>query len=205
MTKYSKKEAIKIVTSAAKKYQNELVGKVLLFLYVDGHGRCGHLEASFSQNNFLHLTGFDTQLSPAEFFSRCIKNKLSANDFNFDKNGTTQLKLNVLPNIIAKDLSAKMIGDLDAQTIKLYTEKLIGNVTACMGFIQCGKTYKPNTVLESNLKNYSKAPCRVIATFRKAQQEKTYIVYRAKGIKWANISLPEEIAYLSSILSSINT
>lgn len=65
-----------------------------------------------------------------------------------------------------------MIGDLDTQTIKLYTEKLIGNVTACMGFIQCGKTYKPNTVLESNLKNYSKAPCRVIATFRKAQQEK---------------------------------
>lgn len=53
---------------------------------------------------------------------------METDDFELSSDGTTQLKLQVLPSLIKSNLSANMIGNPDENRPKLYTEKLIGNI-----------------------------------------------------------------------------
>ncbi len=82
--------------------------------------------------NFLHLTGLkvkkhkynadgientndsDDTISAKEFYEKCLAHRLSASDFEFARDGTTPLKLDVLPRLISKNLSATMIGDYNS-------------------------------------------------------------------------------------------
>ena len=72
------------------------------------------------------------------------------NDFEFAKDGTTQLKLEVMPRLISKNLSATMICDYNSRNPKLVTDKLAGSTAACMEFVTTGPAdrYVPNTVLK---------------------------------------------------------
>ena len=120
MKKFTKDEAIKIVVQCAQAYQKELDGKSLLFLCTDKHKRVFPFEFSFYGNNYLHLTGLKTPkgadgesagLFANNFYQKCLDHKLSPADFEFSEDGTTHMKLEVLPTVIFKNLQAKMIGD----------------------------------------------------------------------------------------------
>ena len=178
MQKYSKEQAIKIVTKFAKIYKKELLNKNFLILYSDKHKKINSVGFLFKSSNYLHLTGLKTKktLGANQFFQNCIENRLSVNDFEFAKDGTTQMKLDVLPLVISKNLSAKMIGDYNSIQPKLSTEKLAGNNIACIGFVktESDNIYVPNTVLKADIRDYTKDIARVIAVFRKDKQELYY-------------------------------
>ena len=211
MPKYSKEQAIKIVTKFAKIYKKELLNKNFLILYSDKHKKINSVDFLFKSSNYLHLTGFKTKktLGANQFFQNCIENRLSVNDFEFAKDGTTQMKLDVLPLVISKNLSAKMIGDYNSIQPKLSTEKLAGNNIACIGFVktESDNIYVPNTVLKADIRDYTKDIARVIAVFRKDKQELYYseCTYKANKFDWDSIKLQRQDEYLLDLFETQET
>lgn len=121
-------------------------------------------------------------------------------DFAFAKDGTTPLKLDVLPALISKNLSTTMIGDYNSCNPKLVADKLAGGTAACMGFVPTGPKprYVPNTILKVDIRNYIRNQARVIAVYRKPASEPQYTeaTYFAKKVDWDTVQYPEEYAGL---------
>lgn len=185
MSQYTKQQAARIIMDCAAKYESELEGRSLLFILTNKHKQVSDLEVFFNRNNFLHLTGIklNQAITATDFYRRCIEHRLSDDDFEFSADGTTQLKLEILPHLMVKDLAAKMVGNYDGNNPKLYTEKLAGNIKGCIGFIQTQNQINvPNTVLNVNIRTITNLPLRVIATYRKQREESSYseLVYKAK-------------------------
>lgn len=213
MGSYTKTEAIKIIVSCAEKYKSELEGRTLLFVCCNKHRKVFCYEFTFNDSNFRHLTGVkrlarenkfadEEEISAKDFYSRCINHKLSPSDFEFDPEGTTFLKLDILPSIINKNLSAKMIGDYNSSKPKLETDKLAGGITACIGFKldDNGTDFVPNTVLKEDIRNITNEQLRVIAAYRKWQTESLYseLTYKCndKKLDWSKLKYPDEYTYL---------
>lgn len=207
----NKNSALSIIFKAADEYEKNLRDNNLMFVCQDKHKRISFFEVEFNASNFLHLTGvkisshFKKNLNSNnefanKFYEKCLKRRLSVKDFYFAVDGTTQLKLDVLPALMKKNLSANSIGDLDAYTFKLYTEKIAGSTKGCMGFVTDQEVNKniPNTVLKTDPRYLSKTPLRIIVTYRKKKSDTQYseIVYLAKGILWKDIKFPSEISNL---------
>ena len=97
--------------------------------------------------------------------------------------------------IIGIDRTAKMVGDYNFMNTLLYTEKFAGNVTACMGFVNGGGYYFPNTVLKEDVRNITQFNIRVLATYKKSVKEPLYkeATYFAKGISKSMLTLTDEI------------
>lgn len=201
---YTKEEALKIVQTCAEHYKNHLLDRSLLFILMDKHKRISTLEVSFVKRNFLHLTGLvvdKTKLPGDRFFDLCIDKKLSVSNFELSQDGTTNLKLAVLPLLITKNLSANSVGEYNGTGIKLYTEKIAGSSKGCIGFVLDKSTgfMLPNTVLNIDIRDCSKYPqSRIIATYRKKLQEDTYteIVHSARDINFDTVVFPEAYDYL---------
>lgn len=196
----TKKEALSVLFSCADKYKSELVNKSLLFVCVDKHSQVHCVEVTFDASNFKHMTGLRTSLDANHFFNLCLDRRLSEADFEFAKDGTTRLKLDVLPQLVRKDLSANMLGDYNSSHVKLQTDKLAGTVSSCIGFVRVEGSgrYVPNTVLKGDIRNKARNLCRIVLTYRKTRGEERYseIVRCAKGVDWDKLKLPEEYAYL---------
>lgn len=199
----TKKEALSVVFSCAPEYKNNLAEKSLLFVCTDKHKRVHCLEVTFDAGNFQHMTGLKTDksaITPSHFFELCMDKRLREEDFEFAEDGTTPLKLTVLPGLVKKNLSANMLGDYNMSQPKLYTEKIAGGVKACVGFVRNGGTgrYVPNTVLQGDIRQKVIHPDRIILTYRKKRGDEKYseIVYKAKKVDWSKIKLPEEYKYL---------
>ena len=216
MKNYSKKEAINVITSCAKTYEENLANKNLLLFCLDKHKRPYFFEMTFLARNFLHMTGLklvttlnsDNQqhkMTPTEFYEKCLNHQIKEEDFEFDEEKTAYLKLQVLPLVINKNLSANSIGDFKSRTPKLYTEKLVGGMKACVGFVcDCNSGfYYPNTVLKIDIRDHISNPMRIVAIFRKEKTNDKYeeITYKAKGVDFDLIDLPDELSYLSEILN----
>lgn len=203
MGQYKKEQAVSIVVSCAEKYRDELSGKSLLFLCMDKHKKISTIEFTFDASNFLHLTGLKLhKISPLDFYQRCLDHRVSVKDFDFAPDGTTPLKLDVLPYIMNKYLSAAMIGDYNSNNPKLYTEKLVGSVKACVGFIETDtERYVPNTVLRVDIREYASNIVQVIAVYRKNRFDAVYgeLTYKSKKVDLNTIQFPDEYSYLSAL------
>ena len=215
MKKYTKEEAIQVVTSCARKYADELAGRTLLFVCADKKKEISCFEFAFYPWNYMHLTGLKVlrkdpsaaagagsgKIAAVDFYNRCLAHRLSPKDFEFADDGTTHMKLDVLAAVMNKNLSAKMIGDYDSAKPKLYTEKLAGGTKACLGFSvdKMSGQYVPNTVLNEDIRKYVTNYVRVIAVYRKKAEEERYkeVTYRVKDINWADIQYPDRYDYLS--------
>lgn len=206
----SKEDALKSLFECAKLYKENLVDKNLLFVCADKHSRTSTLSVQFSTTGFMHLTGVKFEeakrQSPGEFFDKCLKRRLTVEEFDMAKDGTTEMKLQVLPILFAKNLSANIVGDYSARAPLLITEKLAGGVKGCMGFVFDEETgyYAPNTILNLDIRTYIENQLRVIATFRKGKDDEKYseIVYKAKKVDWSKIKFPEEYTYLFDKVNS---
>ena len=157
----NKSEAQKVLFECAELYKNNLIDYNLLFLCAGKNRKMNALEMQFSTTGFLHLTGvkFPGKKIPARaFFDKCINRRLSLAEFDLALDGTTELKLKILPLLFQKNLSASMIGDFSARTSLLVTEKLAGGIKGCMGFVRDEGTgyYVPNTVLSLDIRKYIK-------------------------------------------------
>jgi len=164
MRKYTKESAIKVIVSCAEKYKEELSGRMLLFICENKPDQISCFEFTFNDCNFMHLTGLKVkrrdsgitdekdELAAVDFYQRCLTHKLSSFDFEFSKDGTTHMKLDVLPFVLNKNLSAKMIGEYNSSKPRLYTERLAGGTSACVGFVtdSISRLYVPNTILKED-------------------------------------------------------
>ncbi|MCD7834660.1 MAG: PBECR4 domain-containing protein [Lachnospiraceae bacterium] len=153
---YSKDDAIRIVTKYSEIYEKELNGRNLLFLCVDKHKAVSYIEFAFHDYNYMHLTGLKPAydgLTATDFYRRCLGHKLSTDDLVFAPDGTTPMKLDVLPFVICRNLSANMVGDFNSFHPKLYTEKVAGGTKAYIGFVKdvLSGEYVPNTVVKEDI------------------------------------------------------
>lgn len=211
MGKYTKEQAIAKVVACAEKYRNELENRKLLLVCQNKHRDITYQEFSFYGRNYLHLTGLkvksdlkNDELSALNFYSKCLNHKLSPRDFEFASDGTTYMKLDVLPALITKNLSARMLGDYNSAKPKLYTEKLAGNVKGCMGFREDKITgyYVPDTVLNEDIRNYIQNQARVIAVLRTKPKSRIFedITYVAKDVDITMIPFPKEYQQVLEII-----
>lgn len=194
-----KEEALKILFKSAQLYKENLVNNNLLFICMDKHKRTSSLTIQFATTGFLHLTGVKfndrKSMSSGEFFDKCLKRRLSLDEFELAKDGTTEKKLQILPLLFSKNLSATIVRDFSARTPVLVTDKLVGDVKGCIGFVyeQTTGFYAPNTVLNLDIRTYISNQLRIIATYRKKKTDSGYeeIVYAAKKIDWEKIKYPQ--------------
>lgn len=208
---YDKKSALSVIFKAAEAYEKELRNNNLLFICSNKHKQISYLEVEFNASNFMHLTGvkiskhFKQQLNSSgkyanKFYEMCLNKRLSPDDFDFAEDGTTALKLDVLPTLMKKNLSANAIGEFGVRTVKLYTEKIAGSIKGCMGFVHDNKVNKnvPNTVLKTDIRDSANEIKRILVTYRKKKTDTHYceIVYAAKNVDWDTVNFPKEFDYL---------
>lgn len=180
----TKQEAIKIITRCAKIYDAELNNKNILFVS-QGKNSINYLETRFAANQFKHLTGVFFNGSSQHFLRLCIDGKLSLKSFNMNPDGTTEMKLSILPNIVSIHKTARMIGDYRHTKPYLITEKLAGGIQGCIGFVKDNDYYIPNTVLREDIRDLLVVPyAKIIMILSKPITSKVYtdITYKAKNI-----------------------
>lgn len=188
---------LRTIVACAGHYEQNLNGNHLLFVFARKGQPYQSFVAGFSARNFLHLTGVSlTQYMPKEdFYSLCINKRLTSSIFDVPSNGITEVKLRALPALMNIHQTARMVGDFDGSAAKkLYSEKLAGTQTGCLGFVE-GSTqiFYPNTALLRDIRDVSHQPMScVLAIYRKKISEDLFCeqTYLAKGISVDAISHP---------------
>lgn len=194
----TKKEAISVISKCAKLYAGNLCDRQLAFVYRDGNNQTGFVEVTFRSNNFMHFTGVDSKskLKANAFYRNALDNRLKESDIQFKDNHTTELKLQILQNIMNIPFSARMIGDYTGAHLDLYTEKVTGTTTACLGLILRKNEYIPNTILKEDIRNITpKPPGKIFAIFRKPIGQAIYkeLTFRNGSIHITQKCLPPDL------------
>ena len=157
--------------------------------------RC--LETTYLSYNFKHLTGVKSSIPANRFFSQCIKNKLTVNDFELADNDTSVLKADVICDLMRITTCAKMIGKYNETGFELMTDRLIGNIRGCMGFVNEGnqRFWKPNTILKADIRDRVERTFQVIAIYQKPIKEALYktMKYEAQIMRDMMLELPKDI------------
>ena len=212
MKQFTKKEIIKILQISAKKYNENLLNKNIMFVFEDKQtGEISYIETVFNDYNFMHLTGIKYIKGASEFFKDCIRNKISENNIEIKNPVFTKLKLEVLENIVSINKSAKKIGTYDNNKIMLKIEKVVGNTHCSIGFsniIQNNKKlkyYYPKTLLQEAFKKNVIKENKVIAIFSKSKHDKLYqeVTYISNKISLDMLlkeKVPEELRMKISII-----
>ena len=198
-----KSDCIRIIIESAEKYKQNLLDKNILIVYQSAPHKSDVMEIVFRDVNFLHLTGVEftkgNEMSPADFFSCCINHKLPENSICLKEDGTTELKLKILPLVLVPNLSSKMVGNYKGGRIRLVTDRLAGGLTGSIGFIKESEWYHPNTVLKGDIRDNIDRPRRILAVFRKdiASEKYEECTYIAKKVELKKLAIPEPFNYLS--------
>ena len=202
----TKKQAIAIITKCARQYQQYLENNQVVFVYRDQNNHSNYTAVRFHSHNFLHFTGISPRqgMNANGFYRAALNNRLSEHDFSFKNNHTTELKLNVLSTIMNIDTKARMIGNYIGPHLELYTEKVTGTTTACLGLIQGKDCYLPNSVLSEDIRSIvPKPPGKIYAIFKKPIHSSLYtqLTYKSQNITITKKCLPKEL--LSEIHPSL--
>lgn len=156
MYKYTdadKINAISVLREAAKLYNQYFCNKKLLVIHDNLLNPCA-IEVTGTPTGFLHLTGakvnIDNLLQDVPdketnyrivFYEKCLNNKLSIYDFDFDNKGETERKLKVISTALNPQNNAKMIGDYNEQRIYFKSDKLMGSESSYLGLFKDKKGY----------------------------------------------------------------
>lgn len=175
---YSKYEIANKLKNCAKIYKQNLENKKLLFLTEDKTNFFSFFEIAMFPRNFMHLTGCkiienNKNIPTIEFYSRFLNNNINEKNIILS-NSTSFYKIEILPQLMNLDKNAKILGDYDNSKIYLQTNKLVGNINACIGFIKEKHTYIPNTALNEDIRNITTNIKKVIAVFKKNFNDKMY-------------------------------
>lgn len=185
---------LNIIKQAAKLYEQNLLNKNILFIYLINN-KIEYFEATFLEEHFKHLTGVHTNLNAYQFFYKAKNNRLKVSEFDY-KNSTTVLKLDNLIKSMSLSSYAKMIGEFKHNKVYLSIEKIAGNNNLIIGFDEGEKINFPKTLLKGDIRDYSKEkPCRVIAIMSKNTKENLYneFSYISKNITINRIIKNSEI------------
>lgn len=189
MKSLTKKEALRIIHHSALAYKENLSGKTIMFITDEPD----YYETLFLPQNFLHLTGIQTDLKCIDFFNNAIRDRISEKDITIAKDGTTDKKLCILQSLMRIHLTAKMIGDYDNSGRVLVADKLVGTVTVAMSLKKANGIYVPQSSIKDDIRNITTKASRhrVIAILEKSRKSTFYtdMSYLAKGVTLDNPSL----------------
>ena len=94
------------------------------------------------------------------------------------------------------DVKARMIGNYIGPHLELYTEKVTGTTTACLGLIQNNDYHIPNSVLSEDIRSIvPKPPGKIYAIFKKPTHSHFYteLTYKSPTIKITAKCLPQNL------------
>lgn len=174
--KINKKKIILYVLECAKLYKKNLQNKNIMFVYRSRED-ISYIETRFTASNFLHLTGLELvnkRITPGNFLNQLLAHRVSEKDIKERKDGTTILKLQVLNRLMQINQHAKMIGDYGDSRVHLYSQKIIGDIYSCMGFIQKNNYFICNTVLKEDIRKVTFNQKRIICILSKNIPDLTY-------------------------------
>lgn len=195
----NKKEALLIMISSAKIYHENLENKKIMIVFLTKQRKIEYIEAIFLPRHFLHLTGIKITnrniKSSTEFYHLCLKNQLKISDVEFNSNGTTPLKLKILPQILKIHKITKMIGDYNNIKPYLSTQKIAGGINECLGFKKEGNYYIPNTALYEDIRNVTNIQSRVVSILIRNIKDLKYkkVTYISKDYSLEKILKNKEI------------
>ena len=192
MSQMTKTQACRIIHNCAIAYRDNLANRNVLFI-AERDGRHDYFEALFLTSNYQHLTGAGTKtaMTANAFFNRATDNRITENELMFSEDGTTRMKLEVLPTLMKIHYIARMVGNYDKSGNLLMADKIAGTTTAAMGFVKDGQYYYPNSALKTDVKAISEKPfLKVSAVFIKDIGEERYsnITFTAKGMNIYDIA-----------------
>lgn len=201
---FTKEDARKQVLNCAKIYNEKLLNKKMMVIYRERQDNIiRYIEVMFHERNYQHLTGLELidkkgnvlRNQSMNFYRKCIDNKLGLEEFQFKKDGTTQLKLKTLPILMDITKITKITGDYNNIRPYLFVDKVIGNVNFCLGLKRDNNVYVPSSALLENIKKLTDMPSQVLAIFEKGVNEDIYstIKHVSKGLNLNNITLPIKI------------
>lgn len=198
----TKKQAIDIISKCAVSYHKYLENYQVVFVYRDSSNVSYFTEVQFRAQNFLHFTGVIPRkdLNANNFYRYALGKKLRETDFSFNDSYTSELKLRVLDTIMNIDTRARMIGNYNCSKIDLFTEKITGTTSACLGLIQKNNIFIPNSVLSEDIRTLiPKPPGKIYAIFKKkiGAPYYTQLTYKKNNLEITRKCLP--IALLSQI------
>lgn len=161
-----KTKAISILRKAAELYEQFYCNKKLLIVH-DNILNPRAIEVSGTPAGFLHLTGVivnkdhllrdvsskDTNYRIV-FFEKCLNNKLTINDFDFDSKGECRQKLKVILNTLNPKNNANMLGDYNGQRLYFKADKLMGSESSYLGlFLDKKGYYAVSSVINGDIRN----------------------------------------------------
>lgn len=176
MKKYSKEEAIKIVTEAAKAYEKNLCGKCFLLCY-EINGENHFTEVGFQAHHFGHFTGlYRNNCSSKEFYCRALSGRLSKLDFEFDLHGNAHRKLAVLPmlpNIFSTPL---LYGAFNNSGLYISADYFIGRTKAMIsvGFRHDQPFDIPVSLYCEDIRKLSSKAVSILVVWEREYGEKQY-------------------------------
>lgn len=193
------KEAISIISKCAMQYNEILCNKKIAFLYKGENNQSHVLEVSFRANNFLHFTGVTTRNSQKalSFYRDALEQRLKESNIIFKNAYTTPLKLEILPRIMTIPYTARMVGDYTGASIELFTEKIAGTTSACLGVIKNKNDYVPNTILNEDIRSIIKRPPgKIFAILRKDINAPLYaeLTYHRQNILITKKCIPDDFS-----------
>ena len=167
-----KQKALEIMKNAIKIYENQYINRAILFIYKNKSGELETFEGVFKRHNFLHLTGVKTDKSPNNFYKLLLDERLSLNDFSFQKNGNTQRKLQVIEQMGLFLKNPLIIGYSNGHIyLEKNPERVIGNnKRLVLGF---EKNY-PLTLLNEDIKKCTITNLKVLFILDKSLGENEY-------------------------------
>lgn len=178
-----KRDAIRIITEAAKDYAKMLEGVNYLFIFRDReNSKIDFFETVFLPRNFQHLTGIDMIDSdgniikePTYFYKKCLNNRIKETEIVFRADGTTQQKLQALPKLIRFLRLSKMTTLYSGIRPRLSVDRLTGTTNYCLGFTLDKKYYVPSSCLLEDIRNLGEKPSQILAILSKSAYKKEEI------------------------------
>ena len=137
----AQKEFMDIIAKCQIEFEKSLKNRKVMFIYENKGKTIGKEEMFFPTTSFYHLTGikaYDSNnklLNSYKFYELLQSGGIDESKLEV-KDKTTYYKLQVLPQLMKIDRMASMIGNFTGHSLLLQTNKLIGNVNACMGFVK---------------------------------------------------------------------
>ncbi len=193
------KQIIETVAECARLYRDNLEKYNIMFVFNNDklnskNKKVEFIETIYYPTNFLHLTGLKLNNdTSANFYYKIINGKLAINDINLKDKYIIEMKLNVLRNLMNIDKTAKSIGTyMETTKNKLYTDKVLGSVHYCFGYVKSNETnkfYTPNTALKEDIRDITYSTNRVLAILKKKRKDKLYneISYLCNDFKMNNL------------------
>jgi len=214
MNTYTKEEARHVVLNCAKDYDKNLLNKKFLIIYKNQMNNCFEfIELFFLKRNFQHLTGLELvnenhiiQTNKSEYFyEKCINQKLSTDDFQFKKDGTTNLKLQALPALLKIQRVTKIAGEYNHSRPYLVVDKVVGGINFCLGINYAEDCFVPVSALMENIKNLASCPYQVIAILKRDKEEGIYanICHVSKGVNLHNCTFSQNITDMINLQNYI--